>query len=172
MCGIHIGLSKRANKEKWLKSLITRSQCLTRECGFSHTKSYNWKILFFQKLFTTMWNFIPEKTPITMYIMWCLLWHILHWNDNLTLVNGTMGVVSSLWSERLQPNHQIRLLSVGYVGLPGLPIEWATQLLEESEFSSWQWWFCQMELGPVDYKSFNCAITCLNPVRNKISVLT
>jgi hypothetical protein len=54
MCGIYIGLSKRANKEKWLKSLISRSQCMTRECGFSHTKSHNWKILFFQKLFATM----------------------------------------------------------------------------------------------------------------------
>ncbi len=26
---------------------------------------------------------------ITMYKMWCLLWHILHKNSNLTLGNGT-----------------------------------------------------------------------------------
>jgi hypothetical protein len=32
-------------------------------------------------------NFVLSS--ITMHIMWCLLWHILHYNGNLTLGNGT-----------------------------------------------------------------------------------
>jgi len=43
-------------------------------------------------------------SSITMYNMWCLLWHIIHKNYNLTLSNGTHYKIQPLAIERLSCN--------------------------------------------------------------------
>ncbi len=64
---------------KWSVIFVYVSN-ITRICDFSHKKNHDsWH--------NYEGNFV--LLSITMYNIWCFLWHMLHWNDNLTLGNNT-----------------------------------------------------------------------------------
>jgi hypothetical protein len=64
----------------------------TKESGFSHTKIHgSWHLCVVNCAISS----------ITMYNTWCLLWHIIHKNCNLTLSNDTYYKIQPLAIERL-----------------------------------------------------------------------
>ncbi len=75
--------------QNWMAvwEIITQVWCpirTIRECGFSHAK------IGVQDCKSEM-SFVVSS--IKIYNLWCVMWHILHWNDNLTLIYATCAII-------------------------------------------------------------------------------
>lgn len=75
--------------QNWIAiwEIISQVRCpihTIRECGFSHAK------IGVQDCKSEM-SFVVSS--IKIYNLWCVMWHILHSNDNLTLIYAACAII-------------------------------------------------------------------------------
>jgi hypothetical protein len=81
-------------------------------------------------------------SSITMYNMWCLLWHILHENDNLTLGNGK-HITQEPWLFAWEKPHSLVGHELLYASSNGR-FYWFTHCFDEGQML-WQQWATPLE---------------------------